>query len=123
MELDSQILHLLECWIVGLFLRCSLSGEKFGYKEKIEGLRSGKLDALVSDGSQLEFIANNGSKCDLHVLKEDLGAFNMAFAFRANFTKDYPDSNLIADINTKLLSWAEEGDQQVRRPVFAVMFL
>jgi hypothetical protein len=91
----------------------SCTDEKFSYTQKIKKLRNDDLAAIISDGSQLQFRASKDPSCSLHILHEDLGPFDMAFAFRANFSRDYPDVNLIANINAKLLLWQEEGELKV----------
>jgi hypothetical protein len=69
--------------------------------------------AFVSDGSQLQFRAAQDPACSLHILPVEFGDFDMAFAFRANFTRDYPSLNFLEGISSKLLVWNEEGELDV----------
>jgi ABC-type amino acid transport substrate-binding protein len=85
--------------------------EQWSYTDKVKDLKADDLAALVSDGSALQYRIAQETECSLHTLQEDLGTFDHAFAFRANFSRDYP--NLIPDINVKLLEWNEEGDLKV----------
>jgi hypothetical protein len=83
----------------------------WSYTDKVKDLKTDDLAALVSDGSALQYRIAQETECSLHTLQEDLGAFDHAFAFRANFSRDYP--NLIPDINGKLLEWNEQGNLKV----------
>jgi hypothetical protein len=69
--------------------------------------------AIVSGGSQLQFRAAKDPTCSLQILPQDLGGFDTAFAFRQNFTRDYPAWNFMDNISAKLLEWREKGELDV----------
>jgi hypothetical protein len=73
---------------------CMHAVEAWGYNEQVKDLKTHDVGAFVSDGSQLQFRAALEDSCSLRILPDDLGGFDMAFAFRANFTRDYPGEDL-----------------------------
>lgn len=75
-------------------------------------LQSGVYAAAVLDASQVLEQVQQDERCSLHVLAEDLGEFDLAFAFRAGFSRDYP--GVVDRISHELLLLNEAGVTEVR---------
>lgn len=78
----------------------------------IRRLKAGEYSAIVSGASRLLIHASDDQSCSLHVLPEDLGEFDTAFAFRANFTADHP--GFVERVSHRMLELNEEGVTKVR---------
>ena len=75
-------------------------------------LKAGAVDAVVSDATQLVPRAYMDPSCSVHVLEDDLGTFNIGFAFRKRFSRDHP--GFVRLVSEQLVVLSEEGILVVR---------
>lgn len=83
----------------------AIASEGRDYQSMIQGLRSGKYRALISDNTQLEVLAAQDPTCSLRTLDDLIEPFETAFAFRAGF----PYLHISGAIDAAMLILREDG--------------
>ena len=64
------------------------------------------------DASQVLEQVQQDESCSLHVLDDDLGDFDLAFAFRSGFSAEHP--GFVDEVSHELLKLNENGVAEVR---------
>lgn len=78
----------------------------------VQRLKAGEYAAVVADNSRLQLFAQQDESCSLHTLQEDLGEFDVAFAFHERVSQATP--GFVDEVSERLLQLHEEGVTKVR---------
>ena len=78
----------------------------------VSKLKAGRVDAVISDSTVLVPIAYADKACHVTPLEDNLGKFDIGFAFRRGFSQDHP--GFVGAVSEQLVVLSEQGILAVR---------